>query len=131
MAGYMYNPVLALLGSQKDGMVLQRHQSPKQTCKVLRGGLQDVLKWASERVTGLSLDRSAFLLDMLQRASSTGQGRIESLRMSLRIMPAVVQSMWLRIPSLEAWQALTEACAEALINCHRYRSAVVQALSAI
>ena len=69
-----------------------------------------------------ALDRSAFLLSQLQMHNAEQHSCMH--RMVFRLM----DSMQARLPSAEAWQAMTQACAEAMIACYKDRCSAIQHL---
>lgn len=52
---------------------------------------------------------------MLRRARFEHQDARNSVLAALRIVPGIVRSMGMCVPSLEAWQALVQLCTEALM----------------
>ena len=68
----------------------------------------------------MSLHRTAFLLDMLQRIDNPKDAR-DVKQAAACIVPAVIRSMGMCIPSPEAWRALVALCAKALIDLYESR----------
>ena len=53
---------------------------------------------------------------MLRRAGSEQQDARDSVLAALHIVPGIVRSMGMCVPSPEAWQALVQLCTEALMH---------------
>ena len=102
--------------------LLDRRDSAANTFGML-GHLQGAVEWAAAGASELSLHRSAFLLEMLRRTGGPEGQHVHDLKQATYyVVPAIVRSMGMCLPSPDAWQALVELCAESLHRLYKIRS---------
>ena len=78
--------------------------------------------WKSGGESAEESNRAALLLNQLQTHNA------EQHPCRHRMVLSLMEIMQVRLPSIEAWQAVTQACAEAIIACYKDRCTIAEHL---
>ena len=84
--------------------------------------LQEAITWAAADSSERSLHRCAFLSEMLRRSGEPERLDFADVKLATyHIVPAIVRSLGMCLPSPAAWQALIKLCTAALDRLYNLR----------